>query len=91
MRYVLTTLVLIVLTGINIGLALIDLRGFNGVVTLVIATVQVVIMVLVFMRLRESSAMTRLVGIAGLMWLGILLVGTLDDVLTRNWLPVPGK
>ena len=27
----------------------------------------------------------------GLLWLGILIVGTTDDLLTRGWLPNPGK
>jgi hypothetical protein len=33
----------------------------------------------------------RLVAVVALLWLGILIVGTLDDVITRGWLPVPGK
>jgi hypothetical protein len=27
----------------------------------------------------------------GLLWLGILMVGTLDDVITRGWPGIPGK
>jgi hypothetical protein len=26
-----------------------------------------------------------------LLWLAILIVGTMDDVLTRGWIAVPGK
>ena len=88
---VLITVVLIVLTLLNVGLAMVNLHGFNSAVALLIAAVEVVIMALTFMRLRGSPAMTRLVGVAGLFWLAILLSGTLDDVLTRGWLPVPGK
>jgi caa(3)-type oxidase subunit IV len=91
MNYVVTTLVLLLLTGINIGLSLVNLRGFNSVLSIVIATAEALIMVFVFMRLRWSPAMTRLVSVAGLLWLAILMVGTLDDVVTRGWLPVPGK
>ena len=43
------------------------------------------------MHLRWSQPITRLVGAAALLWLAILMVGTLDDILTRGWLPVPGK
>jgi cytochrome c oxidase subunit IV len=89
--YVVTTVVLLVLTALNIALAQVRLGGFNNVIALGIASVEAVIMALVFMRLRRSPAMTRLVAIAGLFWLGILMSGTLDDVLTRNWLPIPGK
>jgi caa(3)-type oxidase subunit IV len=91
LTYVLATVVLLVLTGVNIGLAQFDLGGFNAVIALSIAAIEVAIMGMVFMRLRASPAITRLVAIAGLFWLGILLSGTLDDVLTRGWLPIPGK
>lgn len=88
MTYLVTTVVLLVLTGVNIGLSL---AGFPSVIALAIAAVEAVIMAVVFMRLRLSPPMTRLVSIAALLWLAILMVGTLDDVLTRGWLPVPGK
>jgi len=42
------------------------------------------------MHLRPISGMTRIVGTAAVLWLGILSVGTTDDVLTRGWLLVPG-
>jgi hypothetical protein len=35
--------------------------------------------------------MIRLVAMIALLWLAILIVGTMDDVLTRGWIPVPGK
>jgi hypothetical protein len=46
---------------------------------------------LYFMHLRFSPSMTRLAALAGLFWLTILLTGTLDDVVTRGWLPIPGR
>jgi hypothetical protein len=45
----------------------------------------------VFMELRVGPALPRLVLAAALLWLAILMVGTLDDVITRVWLPAPGK
>lgn len=89
--YVVVTLVLLVMTGVNIGLAFVDLRGFNTLVGLLIAAAAVLVMGTYFMHLRWSAAMTRLVGLAAVMWLSILLAGVLDDLLTRGWLPVPGK
>jgi caa(3)-type oxidase subunit IV len=38
------------------------------------------------MRLRVSSPLTQIVGLAALVWLAILLFGTMDDILTRGWL-----
>ena len=89
--YVLVCAGLIVLTVLNIGLALVDLHGWNSLIALLIATVQAVLGGVYFMHLRWSPPMTRLVGLLALLWLGILIVGIMDDVLTRGWLPVPGK
>jgi hypothetical protein len=41
--------------------------------------------------IRLAGGILRLVAVGGVLWLGILLVGTLDDYITRGWLPVPGK
>lgn len=91
LTYVVVTVVLLVLTAVNIGQSLLGLGAWSGLIALIIASVEVVLMALVFMRLHGSPAMTRLAALAGLLWLGILLVGTLDDILTRGWLPIPGK
>jgi len=82
---------LVVLTLINIGLAMVDLRGWNTLIGLLIAACQAVISVVFLMHLRWSRPVVRLVGVIALLWLGILIAGTMDDVLTRGWLPVPGK
>jgi caa(3)-type oxidase subunit IV len=60
-------------------------------VALAIATVKVLLIALFFMELRLSGPLPRLVGAASVVWLGVLMVGTLDDLLTRGWLPAPGK
>jgi caa(3)-type oxidase subunit IV len=82
---------LLVLSGLSIWLAHLDLRGWNVTAGLLIAVVQAVLIAAFSMRLRYTIGMPRLVALAALFWLGILMVGTLDDVLTRGWLPVPGK
>ncbi|MBV9170907.1 MAG: cytochrome C oxidase subunit IV family protein [Chloroflexi bacterium] len=89
--YLLAGGALIGLTLLNIVLAEIDLRGFNTLVGLLIAAVQAVVNALILMHLRWSRPIARLVAVVGLLWLGILIVGTMDDALTRGWLPVPGK
>ena len=89
--YLLDCAVLLLLTGATILLAHVDLHGWNTAVALLIAATKAAIIATFFMHLRWSPSLTRLVGLAALLWLGILIVGTLDDVLTRGWLPVPGK
>lgn len=44
-----------------------------------------------FMHLRLEGSTPRLIAIVGLIRLTILVAGTLDDVVTRGWLPAPGK
>jgi cytochrome c oxidase subunit IV len=89
--HVVVWLALVALTGINIALAHVQLGGFNGFVGLVIAAIQAVLVAVFLMHLRWSPSLVRLVALASLAWLSILMAGTMDDVLTRGWLPIPGK
>ena len=89
--YVVTAVALLALTGLTIGLAFLPLGPWQMVVALGIAATKALLIALVFMHLRSGTATTRLTALAGLFWLAILLAGTLDDVVTRGWLAVPGK
>jgi cytochrome c oxidase subunit 4 len=82
---------LLVLAALTIGLSFIDLKGWNTVAALAIAGLKAALIVVFFMDVRFSSGLLRLAAVGGLVWLGILIGGTLNDVLTRGWLPVPGK
>ncbi len=82
---------LLLLTATTVAANRIDLGLFNTVVALSIAAVKAGLIALYFMHLRYSGGLTRLVVLAGLLWLGILLIGGMDDYLTRGWLQVPGK
>jgi cytochrome c oxidase subunit IV len=89
--YVLVCLALLALTALTIGLGHVNLRGLNVFAALAIAGTKASLIALFFMHLRASAGTTRIVALAALLWLAILIVGTLDDVLTRGWLPIPGK
>jgi cytochrome c oxidase subunit 4 len=89
--YLVVDAVLLGLTAATIWLAHVDLRGWNTAVALAIAVAKASLIGLFFMHLRWTRGMTRLVALAALLWLSILVVGTMDDILTRGWLPVPGK
>jgi len=91
MTCLLACVALVLLTLLNIGLSMVDLRGWNTIVGLLIAATQAAISVIFLMHLRWSRPVVRLVGVIALLWLGILIAGTMDDVLTRGWLPIPGK
>jgi cytochrome c oxidase subunit IV len=89
--YVIVGVVLLGLTALTIGLAFVPLGVWNPPIALGIAAIKALLVVWFFMHLRVSHPMTRLAALAGLFWLAILLAGTMDDVVTRGWLPVPGK
>jgi cytochrome c oxidase subunit 4 len=89
--YVVTALVLLVLTCLTIGVAFLPLGPWHTPVALGIAAVKAVLVAVYFMHLRISPPVNRLAALAGLFWLAIMLAGTLDDVVTRGWLPIPGK
>ncbi|HEY3061434.1 MAG TPA: cytochrome c oxidase subunit 3 [Chloroflexota bacterium] len=71
--------------------ALLYLVDWPPFVTLGLASAIAVLGAWFIMGLRRTRGVPRLVAAAGVVWLAILIAGTLDDVLTRNWLPLPGK
>ena len=81
--------ILIVLTGVTVGVAFADLGLINIVVALTIAVFQATLVILYFMHVRYESRLTWVFVGAGFFWLAILIVFTLSDVLTRSWLAVP--
>jgi len=74
---------LLVLTGITVWAAMIDLGRFNIVVALVIATTKATFVVLFFMHAKYSHRRTQLVIVAGIFWLALLLFMTLSDYISR--------
>ena len=89
--YLLAALALLVLTIITVAIAFVNLGPLNDVVAVGVATVKALIIVIIFMHGRATSGVTRLVIVAGILWLAILMVGTFDDYLTRDWLAIPGR
>jgi caa(3)-type oxidase subunit IV len=90
-RYLVVDGALLLLALITLGLAHVNLGGWNPSVALLIAITQAVLIALFLMELKFSSPVPRLFALASVVWLGMLMVGTLDDLLTRVWIPVPGK
>ena len=76
---------LMILTGITVGVAYIDLGRLNVVAAIAIACIKATIVVLYFMHVKYSSRLITLTVIAGLYWMGILFALTFSDYLTRAW------
>jgi len=76
---------LLIFTIVTVGVAAIELGPFNAVVALTIATIKALLVLLFFMELRWSTALTKLAVISAIFFLFILAGLTLSDYLTRGW------
>ena len=76
---------LMLLTGITVAIAYIDLGPWNTVAAVAIACFKATIVVLYFMHVKYSTRLIKLTVIAGLYWMGIIFALTLGDYLTRAW------
>jgi len=90
-KYSLVFGALLLLTLVTTTVGMMDLGRLNVVVALVIAVIKATLVVLFFMHIFWSTKLTKIVVVAGVAWLALLLWLTLTDVLSRGWLPFPGK
>ncbi len=88
--YVLVWVVLMCLTALTAGLSTINFHQWSGPIAMLIATTKALVVCLFFMHVRYSPKLTWLVVIAGLFWLGILLVLSMSDYVTRQ-IFAPGR
>lgn len=77
---------LVILTLLTVQIASINLGRWSAVAALTIAACKALLIVLYFMHVRGSARLTWVVIAGGLFWLGILIVLTMSDYLTRDWL-----
>src|SRR5262249_15321991 len=85
--YVAVWLALMIGTGLTVLAAEVDLGAFNNVVMLVIACTKAALVVLFFMHVRWSTRLTMVVAASGFFWLLILFGLTMQDYLSRGWVP----
>lgn len=77
---------LLVLTGITVAVAYMDLGQANAIVAVVIAMVKASLVLVYFMHLRFSSRLTWMWAGLGFFWLVVLLAFSLADEVSRGWL-----
>jgi cytochrome c oxidase subunit 4 len=76
---------LMVLTGVTVAVAYVDLGAMNAVAAIAIACFKATIVVLYFMHVKYSTRLIKLTVIAGVYWMIILMGLTMSDYLTRIW------
>ena len=90
--YVLIWASLMVLTVVTALVSMVNLGPWSGAVALFIATFKATLVVLFFMHVRYvGQKQVWVVLLAGVFWLGLLLVLSMSDYLTRGFVPYPGK
>lgn len=80
---------LMVLTGVTVAVAYVNLGQFNKVVALSIAAFKATIVVLYFMHVKYASPLTKLFAVTGIFFLAILLSLTMVDYGSRMWVNPP--
>jgi cytochrome c oxidase subunit 4 len=83
-RFVATWVLLILLLVLTISSSFVSLRGWNTAINLLIAALKAALVAWIFMRLRASVPLVRLIAAAALVWTAILLGLSLTDLLTRG-------
>lgn len=82
--YITIFMVLMVLTGVTVGAAYVDLGILNLPVAVAIACVKATVVVLYFMHVKYSSKIVKLTAATGFFFLIILFGMTMGDYVTRN-------
>jgi cytochrome c oxidase subunit 4 len=84
--YALVFVALIALTCLTVGVSFLELGAWHTTVGVGIGVVKAILVALFFMHLWHSTRVTWLAVAAGLFWLGIMMVLTLSDYMTRSYL-----
>ncbi|HTM30000.1 MAG TPA: cytochrome C oxidase subunit IV family protein [Vicinamibacterales bacterium] len=81
-------LALMVLTGLTVFAAFVNLGVLNFPVALAIAVIKSTLVILFFMHVKYSSRLTKLVVVTSLFFLVILLGETFMDYASRGMMPM---
>lgn len=86
--YISIFMTLMVLTGVTVAAAFVNLGAFNAPVALAIATFKASLVILFFMHVKYGSRLTKLTAVTGIFFLMILLLLTMVDYASREWVTV---
>jgi cytochrome c oxidase subunit 4 len=86
---ILAWLALLLLLALTLGLAYVPIGRVNWLVALGVASAKALVVLAVFMELREGPSLRWVFAAAGFFWLAILLFLSLADYATRTGWAVP--
>jgi cytochrome c oxidase subunit 4 len=74
---------LLLLLGLTVAMSFVDLGGFSFPLAIGIAAAKAILVVWFFMEVRHSGPVIHVAATAGILWLALLIFGTVSDLLTR--------
>jgi len=80
---------LMVLTGVTVAAAFVNLGTFNFPVAISIAITKATLVILFFMHVKYSSRLTKMVVAMSFFFLAIMFGLTLTDYMSRGWYTSP--
>jgi cytochrome c oxidase subunit 4 len=88
--YWIVYITLMVLLVVTFAVSFLPLGVYNSLISLSIAFFKAVLIVLFFMHVKVSDALTKVFVISGALWLFILISLGMTDYLSRHWMEMPG-
>lgn len=76
---------LLVLLGLTVAVAYLELGAWGIALALTIAVVKATLVILYFMHVRYSNGLIAVFAVTGFVWLLLLLGLTMSDYLSRGW------
>ena len=89
--YLLVFAALFVATILTYLAAINDFGALNTPIALGIAFAKASLVIIYFMGVRYNTPLTKVVVVAGFVWLLIMFGLTMGDYVSRGWLGVPGR
>ena len=82
---------LMVLTVITVLVSRVNLGYLNLPVAMLVAVTKALLVILIFMEVKYSPRLVQVTAAAGFVFLGIMILYTMTDYLSRNMLGVAGR
>ena len=82
---------LMVLTVATVLVSRVNLGNFNLPVALIVAVTKALLVILIFMEVKYSPKLVQVTAAVGFVFLGILILYTMTDYLSRNVIGVAGR
>ena len=84
-QYGLVFLTLLIGTALTVAAAYVDLKVFNPIIALGIASFKAVVVILFFMHVKFQSRLIKMTVAAGFFTFMVLITMTMSDYISRAW------